>query len=233
MKKIIITTLFILGLLTSSTSAQFTVILNFDDGYQGVYNNAFPVMEKNNIPGVIFIPTNYINKKGHLSLEELSFLKKAGWEIGSHTVHHPDLTSLTVEGIKKELVNSKQFLQEKNFINSNYASFCSPMSAWNKQIENIAAEHYQIARGKELFDFIRGIKPAVLIKVVVKKTRLLTVNEWIQKAQEKGIPLILVFHEIDYGGNEYFYPPDKFIKIIEMIKDYKINTYASFYGTKK
>ncbi len=154
MNKIILISLIIILFLSfqQTSVAETCLILNFDDGYQGVYLNAFLLMKNYEIPGVVFVPTATINKTNHLKLSELKELKKYGWEIGSHTVNHPNLLELTVSGIKQEIIKSKIYLSENNLINDKYASFCSPMAKWNSEIANIVNKNYHLARCDKLIN---------------------------------------------------------------------------------
>ena len=69
------------------------VVITFDDGHQSVYDNAFPIMKNFGFPGVFYIVANRINDiKDFVNVEELQTMIEAGWEIGSHSYTHPDLT---------------------------------------------------------------------------------------------------------------------------------------------
>ena len=218
-----------------NAAAEFSIILNFDDGYRGVYDNAFPVMKQYDLPGVVFVITKELNNKKHLSVAKLKELKRSGWEIGSHTVCHYNLEKIIPEVRKHEINGSRKQLLKRGLINSSYASFCSPKGKWNKEIEEIVSTKYQIARGEDLWYFynnqrkkIKFVKP----QVVLKNTGIDTIQWWIKKAKDENKPLILVFHEIAEGGNLYYYPPDKFKRLIRIIKNYKIITFHQFYQSK-
>lgn len=221
---ILVLTLLMLLLIPDSVFAQFKLILNFDDGYRGVYENAFPPLQKAGIPAVVFMPTNLIGKEKHLTLKQLIQLKKEGWEIGSHTVNHPNLAELTTEGLKYEIINSKLYLQEKGLIDGSYASFCSPMTVWNNQIKEIVRANYRVARAKRLFVFDKEVQVEALLKVILKTTRITVIQKWIEEAIRLDQPLILIFHEVAGGGNEYYFPPEKFAQLIPLIKKYDIVT---------
>jgi hypothetical protein len=219
--QIIILAMIFTLIIECSVQADFNIILNFDDAYEGVYINAFPLMEKYKLRGVTFVPTNYINQNGHMFLSQLKELKSHGWEIGSHTVHHPNLGTLTIEGISSELINSRLYLLENELINEKYSSFCSPNCIWNNKIAKISSEIYQIVRAIKLYRFPDNIEIPALIKVIIKTTRPESIIEWIDNALKEDKTLILVFHEIGKGGNEYYYPPDKLEEILAIISKHR------------
>lgn len=210
---------------TQTILAEFSIILNFDDAYQGVYDHAFPEMKKFNIPAVVFVITKYIDQEKHLSLEELKELKSAGWEIGSHTINHYDLTTIIPKFLHKEIVDSKQVLKNNELIDNDFASFCSPKGSWNSSIAEIVANNYTIARGDRLYIFNSLKDTNIIPKVIVKTTSIGKIKQWIEEYQKKEQPLILVFHEVADGGNEYFFPPNKFKKLILLLKEYKISLF--------
>jgi peptidoglycan/xylan/chitin deacetylase (PgdA/CDA1 family) len=226
---ILLFTLLLIILIPPGALAQFKIIINFDDAYSGVYQNAFPLLQKADIPAVVFVPTNYIDSDKHLSLTQLFNLKKAGWEIGSHTVHHPDLTKLTRSGLESEIINSRLFLKGKGLLDDSYASFCSPMTAWNEEIKDIVSNNYQIARADELFFLTDNVQINARLRVVLKTTRIAIINKWIKEAAELEQPLILIFHEVADGGNEYFFPPDKFKELVPILNNYDLVTFQQLY----
>ena len=207
-----------------TVQAEYNLILNFDDGYRGVYTNAFTIMKKYEIPGVVFIPTAFVNQDKHINLSQLHDLIDHSWEIGSHTVHHPNLLQLTPPGIEKEILKSKNFLYDNKLITKNYASFCSPMSKWNDTISDIVSKNYQIARSNKLMNLKINQEIDANIKVVLKTTTLVSLKNWIIKSSKENIPLILVFHDISKEADHlYNFSPHKFSKLIRYIDNKNIN----------
>ena len=233
MNKIILISLIIILLLSfQQTSAEEScLILNFDDGYSGVYLNAFSIMKDYEMPGVIFVPTATINKNNHLTLLELKELKNHGWEIGSHTVNHPNLLQLTCSGIEREIIKSKQYLYKNGLIDNNYSSFCSPMAKWNSMIADSVNKNYYLARCDKLINCKNNQEINSTIKVVLKTTTLISIKNWINKSCEKNIPLILVFHDINKNVNHlYNFSPARFAKLINYIQNnnIKVITFKEF-----
>jgi len=88
------------------------VILTFDDGDISVYQTAFPIMQKYGLTGVVYIVGNYMGTEGYMSPEQIKELIAAGWEVGSHSSSHHDLTKLRPEELYTEIVGARQKLQE-------------------------------------------------------------------------------------------------------------------------
>lgn len=77
-----------------------SVVLTFDDNYQGVYDWAVPVMDEYQVPFTVFVHTDYVGQTtGHpkMTWDELKELvKDHRATVASHTASHPDdFTKLT------------------------------------------------------------------------------------------------------------------------------------------
>ncbi|MCS7012998.1 MAG: polysaccharide deacetylase family protein [Chloroherpetonaceae bacterium] len=97
--------------------------ITFDDGYEDTYQVAFPILASFGLRATVFVITDAIGKRNdwdanffgafrHLSLSELRALSVAGWEIGSHGVSHRALTTLSLAALRRELLCSKQYLED-------------------------------------------------------------------------------------------------------------------------
>lgn len=88
------------------------VIITFDDGDLDVYQNAFPIMQKMGFVGTFYIVSNRLKSVDFVNVAQLREMVAAGWEIGSHSHSHNDMTldhnSIYTEamGSKKELIDA-------------------------------------------------------------------------------------------------------------------------------
>ncbi len=110
--------------LTSSELSEKPVIITFDDAYESVYQQAFPILQEYGFPAVIFVIVRYVgtwntwdaNLGGlrfrHVSANQIRELAQAGWEIGSHTLTHRALTYLPEKEVDREVRESRRQLQE-------------------------------------------------------------------------------------------------------------------------
>ena len=100
------------------------LVISFDDGYLSHTVTAKPILQSAGWPGVLNLEGKNIGKGG-LTTNQVEGLIAAGWEIDSHTLTHPDLTTLDGAALKTELVDSRKLLQEKFKIPVNF--FCYPV----------------------------------------------------------------------------------------------------------
>jgi peptidoglycan/xylan/chitin deacetylase (PgdA/CDA1 family) len=103
------------------------VIVTFDDGYQGVYDYAYPILAERDMEATVFILTGYTGEAEeerfrnswnpsepttfHMIWPEVATMYEAGFSIGSHTVTHPNLLDLTEPEALYEISHSFQDIQ--------------------------------------------------------------------------------------------------------------------------
>ncbi len=100
------------------------VAITFDDGYQHLTQIIPRAMDEFGVRPTIFVPTAYIGRGNawdyshrfhplhHLNEGEIRQLVRTGVEIGSHGHSHLSLVGLDTEELERELVRSKQGLEE-------------------------------------------------------------------------------------------------------------------------
>ncbi len=92
---------------------RHAVAITFDDGYDGVFGHAFPILRRYDLPATVFVVTSAVGKPNHVTWSELRLMKRHGIDCSSHTVHHPDLTTLSLARIDRELRESRAQIKEK------------------------------------------------------------------------------------------------------------------------
>ena len=84
-----------------------SVVITIDDAYSSVFNYAWPIFKKHNIPFTLFVSTDVIdnNTPGYMSWEEIRILRDNGITIGSQTKSHPHMYKLNRHKIIKRTLN--------------------------------------------------------------------------------------------------------------------------------
>jgi peptidoglycan/xylan/chitin deacetylase (PgdA/CDA1 family) len=118
-----------------------SVIITLDDGYRSTYEFAYPLLKRYGFTATLFIYTDFIEASGNaLTWHQLRKLKAAGFEIGSHSMSHTDLTKkLPHENgptywsrITKELINSKEIIDRE--LKQDTQFFAYPYGNYDQQI---------------------------------------------------------------------------------------------------
>ncbi len=89
------------------------VMLTFDDGYRDVFGQAMPALRRLKMHATAYVITARINgpDASFLTWGRIRSLERNGFEIGSHSVSHADLTALDAASARWQLVASKRTLE--------------------------------------------------------------------------------------------------------------------------
>jgi peptidoglycan/xylan/chitin deacetylase (PgdA/CDA1 family) len=111
---------------------RHAVVVSFDDGYPSQYKAAYPVQRRYGWPGVLNLEVNDLGPAG-IHAREVRALLRAGWEVDSHTVTHPDLTALPARQVRAELVGSRAWIRRHLHVPA--AFFCYPAGRFDAGVE--------------------------------------------------------------------------------------------------
>jgi peptidoglycan/xylan/chitin deacetylase (PgdA/CDA1 family) len=94
---------------------RHAVLVTFDDGYRDVLTYAAPVIRRLGLHATAHVITERISggDPSFLTWRMLRALERAGVEIGSHTVSHVELTTLSDAAALHELVASRRVLERR------------------------------------------------------------------------------------------------------------------------
>lgn len=93
---------------------KHSCIVTFDDGYEGVYENAFPIIKKYNVPITLYVITDNMEKTGVLTWEQAREMKESGLvTIASHSTNHPEFTCLSTQDAIDNVNKSYEIIEEK------------------------------------------------------------------------------------------------------------------------
>jgi peptidoglycan/xylan/chitin deacetylase (PgdA/CDA1 family) len=130
------------------------VVVSFDDGYLSQYTHARPVLRRLGWPGVLNLELRNVGPGG-LTPHEIRGLLAAGWELDSHTLTHPDLTTVDATRLRTELVGSRAQLRRR-FGPRTAEFFCYPAGRYDARV--IAAVRAAGYRGATTVDEGLGVR---------------------------------------------------------------------------
>lgn len=120
-------------------------VLTFDDGCRDIYTNAYPILQKYNIPFTMFVVTNAVGADGCASWEELKEMQDSGLAlIASHSTNHTEFNKLSVEETLENVDSSYKALEE-NLGEQKTKIFTYPYGLYSQeQLEPLKEEGYVI-----------------------------------------------------------------------------------------
>lgn len=124
------------------------VTICFDDAQQSVYSLAFPKLNHYGLPANLYVISCQISDRPtwYMSWEQIDAVSKAGWEIGSHSCSHKDMTKLDENQVKAELTMSKKRLEEHGY---EVNTFGAPFGEINDNVIAEVKKNYNSQRGTE------------------------------------------------------------------------------------
>jgi peptidoglycan/xylan/chitin deacetylase (PgdA/CDA1 family) len=95
--------------------------VTFDDGLRNNHDVALPILQEYGIRASVYVTIDFIgginpwisaNGDGAMMTEaQLRELSAAGWELGAHTMTHPDLSTLDYDACRREIGESRVALE--------------------------------------------------------------------------------------------------------------------------
>lgn len=126
-----------------------SILITFDDGYQGIYKYAAPELIKRNMKATFFLTIKGLDKMEgnypHITTDELKEMANNPlFSIGSHTVSHLLLNILKEEEKEKEIKESKEMFEK--IIGKEIKALAYPTGGYDKSIiKKVIAAGYSLA----------------------------------------------------------------------------------------
>ena len=190
--------------------------ITFDDGWQSAYTRGLPTLRAHGLRGNVAVVTESVDYwDGFLTLAQLRELDDAGWSLVSHSVGHPNLTTLTDIELERQLVESRAWLQANGFQGS--AIFVVPYHAFGERELAAIRQHYSAARiananfySPEHFEDWEPANPYGLTSIEAATLPYTTeagraaLVEQVEAALEAGKFVDVMFHDITAADFEAF-----------------------------
>jgi peptidoglycan/xylan/chitin deacetylase (PgdA/CDA1 family) len=126
------------------------VVITFDDGYLDCLRYAVPILSAYRFVAVFYLVSGLLGKTSRWLLEERGInlplldlpaareLAATGFQIGSHSVSHPHLTTLPADGCREELCASREALEDGLGLAVEHLAY--PYGDFDARVRTMAAE---------------------------------------------------------------------------------------------
>ena len=118
------------------------IALTFDDGMADHFSVVAPRLEQYGWKGLFNVITDRVGSQGVLTWDEIRSLKARGFDIGNHTLSHPNLVQLLAKGMTNEVV--RQIAESRDRIARETGAapiyFCHPYTAMNPEVNRLCRE---------------------------------------------------------------------------------------------
>jgi len=126
---------------------DLSVAITFDDGYESIFDNAFPLLQEFGFPFALFLSTGPIDRQqqGYMSWDQVVQLSEAGVLIANHMVEHPYMLdrepgeeeSEWLQRNRQELLTAERRIQEYTGQNHRYLAY--PYGEYNSTLKAMLA----------------------------------------------------------------------------------------------
>ena len=123
------------------------ILLTVDDAFQSFYDNAWPYLEENKIPFVLFVSTEPVGRKGYMSWDQIKEVERSGFGvIGHHSHSHDYLIDKSEEVFLNDLKVSNQIFKEK--LGYVPTLFSYPFGEYSGFMRDFISKNFKIAFGQ-------------------------------------------------------------------------------------
>jgi len=131
-----------------------SILITLDDGYQGIAQNALPLLQQYGFTAVVFVVTSRVGgtnqwdeEKGLprstlISAEEIRTWSQRGIEFGSHSRTHTDLTRISGRDLENEIAGSRHELAA--ILGAPPIAFAYPGGSFDRTVQNRVREYFKL-----------------------------------------------------------------------------------------
>ncbi|OGL39593.1 hypothetical protein A3J32_01700 [Candidatus Saccharibacteria bacterium RIFCSPLOWO2_02_FULL_46_7] len=187
------------------------ISVTFDDGWSSIYTSAMPLLQLYGIRTTQYLLSGTNANPSYLGWEQIETIKKAGHELGCHSVDHPNLTALNSDNLLYQVRECKTTFNYRGYAVPNFAS---PYGASNKQTLAVIKQFYNSQRNTDA-DLTNGIDEHDInlaanfdrYNFISMAVRQSTTIEQIKQAVNYTIAnkgwLVLTYHQVDEKDAEF------------------------------
>jgi peptidoglycan/xylan/chitin deacetylase (PgdA/CDA1 family) len=130
-----------------------SLVITFDDGFESVYTQAFPILKRHEFPATVFVIPGYTDGNNDwpgqpssvphrplLTWAQIGEMDRAGIEFGAHSYSHPRLDRLSHDEVAHELVSGRDCIQEH--LGHAVTLFAYPYGRYDDSIRTAVGDTY-------------------------------------------------------------------------------------------
>ena len=193
-----------------------------DDGYIDHYSAGFPIFKKYNMTATAYIPSQLVGtifeNNTLMGWDQIKELKSAGWEIGSHSTKHKDLSELNSTDIDLEMASSKEDFRKNGIIAETLAV---PYGRYNSLIKEASKKYFIGTRPSEWgYNNLQSMDKYSLKSFwATNRTSLKEMIGWMSSGNRLDLWTIIMIHFVRQNiSDEYTITPQYLNSLLSYIK---------------
>ena len=123
------------------------ILLTIDDAFTSFYEHAWPYLNENKIPFILFVSTQHVGKYGYMSWEQIKEIEKENFAfIGNHSHSHEYLVNYDFQRFKADIDQSIKIFINKLGYNPIYFSY--PFGEFSLEQKNYIKKNFKYGFGQ-------------------------------------------------------------------------------------
>ncbi len=200
---------------------EAVVTIAFDDIWLSAASTGATELESRGLPGLFAVTRRFARNPGqeYASVSAIQALAASPvhHEIASHSADHPFLTTLSDMALKRELADSRTFLEA---LGIEVSGLAYPFGDFDHRVEHLARQQYSWVR-TSLYGLNDGHTDRYRLRCfpVTSETSLDTLKGWVDEAKETRTWAILLFHDLGdpQEGNPYLTSARDFVDLLDYL----------------
>lgn len=180
------------------------VSVTFDDGWESVYSQGAPILEKYGTAPTLYSLTGVFDDPQYLSKQQILSMQRAGYDIQVQTVEHKDLKKLNDAQLEYELQTAKTDMSK--LLGREVTAFAAPYSSYDTRVITRIKAYYGSQRntnadiskvGDEDVNVQANFDPYNIMALAVRSTtRVEDVEAFLDYAKQRKAWAVLSYHEV-------------------------------------
>ena len=123
------------------------ILITIDDAFSSFYENAWPYLNENKIPFILFVSTEPIGKYGYMNWDQVKEIEKEDFAfIGNHSHSHEYLVDYGSNDFKRDIDKSIEIFKKKLGYNPIFFSY--PFGEYSLEQKNYIKQKFKYAFGQ-------------------------------------------------------------------------------------
>ncbi len=123
------------------------ILLTIDDAFTSFYENAWPILKREEIPFILFVSTKAVGNNGYMSWDQIKEVEKEKFAyIGNHSHSHDYLTKFTFQKFVEDIDKSIKIFNDKLGYNPSFFSY--PFGEYSLEQKNYVSNNFEFAFGQ-------------------------------------------------------------------------------------
>jgi len=180
-----------------------SVVITFDDGYKDILKLKTFFAEQKITPALFVLSdakhpniSEMKSKRPFVTIKEIQILKKNGWEIGCHSATHANLSTVSLQSLRKEVSGAKKELEKSLGFSIPY--FAYPRGQYNQAVlKEVKNASYQLGLTMDDGLIKRSSDPLLLPRIGIDRSH--TFSEFVTTFSPSVVKLRAVIKKSPAG----------------------------------